>query len=132
MKLLINNYRFPLTFWSIILLVFLSLPALQAQAKSEKTYFLKINTLKIKEVLPPPPANKTSTHKDNTLLKDAMAASTTKQFSRALMVTHDTVFNYSQVLGRNFNAKRLPLTAALFKKATNDTKVACTILRASF
>ena len=131
--LLITRYKLLVSILFVVnfFLLFAGL-SLHAEKQLPKTYFLNSASLKITKILPPPPADEQSKHKDKTLLKDAMAACTKKQVERASSVVSDNVFDYTQVLGPNFNSKQLPLTAALFSKIENDSKVAIQTAKNSF
>ena len=124
--------RYPLIISILFAVNFFAGLSLHAEEQLFKTNFLNIASLKITKVLPPPPTDVQNNHKDRILLKDAMATRTKKQIKRAVSVISDNVFDYSQVLGPNFNAKQLPLTAALFAKVESDTKVAIKAAKNSF
>ena len=115
----------------IIIFLLIGVP-LQANTQYPKTNFLDIAALKPAEVLPPPPVDDSRKKEDLFLLKDAMAARTKKQVSRATSATSDNIFDYSQVLGPNFNAAQLPRLATIFQKVKNDTRVAIHIAKNTF
>ena len=90
-----------------------------------KTYFLDIASLDFSQIpLPPLKSESNARNEELQILKDAMAARTKKQLSIATKAATDNIFDYAQVIGPDFNAQQLPLTAALFTKVKNDTKLA--------
>lgn len=105
-------------------MLLLMLLSLQRLSSLPKTSFLNIPALNVTEVLPEPPHNHSSEHKDLFFLKEALATRTHQQVARAQEASTDSVFDFSQVIGPGFNAKDLPVTAALFQKVTKDAKIA--------
>ena len=83
------------------------------------TNFLDISSLKIKEVIPAPPMDGSN---DETMREDAVAICNKKEIKAE--DAGDTVFCYNDLLGSDFKAHQLPLTAALFQKVDSDTKMA--------
>jgi acid phosphatase (class A) len=74
-------------------------------------------------IIPPPPQPGSPEYRmDSGFLKNARATATKGQMERGIKASHDGVFDYAQTLGPWFNAKNLPLTAALFKQVTHETK----------
>ena len=92
---------------------------------SPKAYFLNISSLDFSQIPPPSAKNGSNGHNEELqILKDAMAARTKKQVTRATSAVRDSVFDYASVLGPNFNAQHLPITATLFTKVKSDAKLA--------
>lgn len=89
------------------------------------TPFIDPASIAIDAILPPPPAPGSDRYKmDMGFLKNARATATRKQMARGIKASHDSVFDYSETLGPWFNARNLPLSAALFKEVTAESKVA--------
>ncbi len=115
------KHRRDCAFFSLLLLMLISL---QRASSIPKTSFLNIPSLNVTEVLPEPPHDDSSKHKDLFFLKETLATRTHQQVARAEEASSDSVFDFSQAIGPDFNEKSLPVTAALFKKVTRDTKIA--------
>lgn len=114
-------HRRDCAFFSLILLMVISL---QRASSIPKTSFLNIPALNVLEVLPEPPHDNPSQHKDLFFLKEALATRTHQQVTSAEEASTDSVFDFERAIGSGFNEKDLPVTAALFKKVTRDTKIA--------
>lgn len=114
-------HRRDCAFFSLLLLIVISL---QRASSIPKTSFLNIPALNVVEVLPEPPHDDSSKHKDLFFLKEALATRTHQQVTRAEEASADSVFDFSRSIGSGFNEKDLPVTAALFKKVTRDAKIA--------
>lgn len=109
---------------AFLFLLLLTLISLQRASSIPKTNFLNIQALNVLEVLPEPPHDDSSQNKDLFFLKEAMATRTKQQVVRAQEASVDSIFDFENAIGSDFNEKNLPETAALFKKVTHDAKVA--------
>lgn len=124
-----NSFRFPAAFFPAALLVLLSafiqpLPAAP---------FLNTGEIPVTSVLPPPPQPGTQEYRtDMSFLKNARATATKKQLLHGVVASHDGVFDYADTLGPWFNAKNLPVTAALFGQVTSETKEAIELAKHCF
>lgn len=104
-----------------------SLSAKSHSASSAPTNYLNIAELKITQVIPPPPADGM---RDEVTREAAMASCNRKKVKND--VIWDDVFSYNNVLGSQFNAQRLPLTAALFQQVDSDTRLAIRAAKHTF
>ena len=109
---------------AFLFLLLLMLISLQRASSIPKTNFLNITALNVAEVLPEPPHDDSSKHKDLFFLKEALATRTKQQVARAQEASTDSFFDFEKAIGSDFNEKNLPKTALLFKKVTHDAKVA--------
>lgn len=97
------------------------------------TPFLKTGSIPVASILRPPPQPGTPEYRtDISFLKNARATATKKQLLRGVIASHDGVFDYAQTLGPWFNAKNLPVTAALFAQITSETKEAIELAKTYF
>lgn len=95
--------------------------------------FLNTGSIPVASILRPPPQPGTPEYKtDISFLKNARATATKKQMLRGIIASHDGVFDYAQTLGPWFNAKNLPVTAALFTQITSETKEAIELAKTYF
>lgn len=114
-------------------LVFSALLAFSALSPVAAANFLDPASIPITQILQPPPQPGTEEYKtDLGFLKNARATATKKQMLRGFIASHDGVFDYAQTLGPWFNAKNLPVTAALFSQVTADTKDAIEVAKHYF
>lgn len=119
-----NLFRFPVIAFALLTAFSTPLPAAP---------FLNTGTIPVASVLRPPPQPGTPEYKaDISFLKNARATATKKQMLRGILASHDSVFDYSQTLGPWFNAKNLPVTAALFRQITAETKEAIELAKTFF
>lgn len=125
----IASHRRDCAFFFLLLLMLISL---QRASSIPKTNFLNITALNVTEVLPEPPHNDSSQHKDLFFLKEALATRTKQQVVRAEEASTDSVFDFEKAIGSDFNENNLPITALLFKKVTHDTKVAIVAAKGIF
>jgi acid phosphatase (class A) len=117
--------------FSISIAAFVLLTAFSQFLSAEP--FLNIETIPVASVLQPPPQTGTPEYRaDLSFLKNARATATKKQLLRGIVASHDGVFDYSQTLGPWFNAKNLPVTAALFGQITSETKDAIELAKTFF
>jgi acid phosphatase (class A) len=109
------------TLWSsLVLLMLLAAPAAAAEAT-----FVTPDRLDLTKLLAPAPAPDSAQQKRD--LADVLAvqkARTSAQSERALADATAGTFGFADVLGPNFNAQSVPLTAALFDKIRGDGAVA--------
>ena len=117
---------------AFLFLLLLILISLQRRASIPKTHFLNVPALNVTEVLPEPPYDNFSKRKDLSFLKEVLATRTKQQLVRAQEASADSVFDFSPAISPDFNEKNLPLTALLFKKVTQDTKIATTAAKDIF
>lgn len=95
--------------------------------------FLNTGSIPVASILRPPPQPGTPEYRaDVSFLKNARATATKKQLLRGVIASHDGVFDYAQTLGPWFNAKNLPVTAALFTQITSETKEAIELAKTYF
>ena len=95
--------------------------------------FLNTGSIPVASILRPPPEPGTPEYRaDISFLKNARATATKKQKFRGIIASHDGVFDYAQTLGPWFNAKELPVTAALFGQITSETKEAIELAKTFF
>jgi len=93
-------------------------------AAGAANHFLKPGAIDVASLLPGPPADDSAEHRQElqTLL-DWQEKRTPEQIARCKAEEEVTVFAFGDVLGNWFNAKDLPLTAHLMRRASNDAKV---------
>lgn len=119
-----NSFRF-------LVAAFVLLPAFVCPLPAAP--FLNTATIPVASVLQPPPQPGTPEYRtDLSFLKNARATATKKQMFRGIVASHDGVFDYAQTLGPWFNAKNLPVTAALFGQITSETKEAIEVAKQYF
>ena len=94
-------------------------PALAAQSA-----YLSNNNPELIRLLPPPPAlNSVSGNLDLQQVLEAQKTRTTAQITQADGDTKKSVFRFADVLGTNFTADKLPVTAAFFEHLAKDGSV---------
>lgn len=104
-----------------------------ATKSTSKCAFIDPKAFDLDSILPPPPKPGSDQYRmDTGFLKNARATATKGQLERGNKASHDGVFDYSETLGTWFNAKNLPKTAALFKKADKETKEAIELAKHHF
>jgi acid phosphatase (class A) len=105
---------------SIALLASMSL----ALAPTSQPAYLAPDNFDFKALLGDPPADDSQQHKDEVnLLLTLQASRTPDEIARCQSEVDATVFSFSTVLGPWFNAKDLPITAALMKEVTKQAKI---------
>jgi len=108
--------------WTSILLVIVALTGPVAAAEAT---FVTPDRLDLTKLLAPAPAPDSELQKRD--LADVLAVQRTRtpaQSQRALADATAGTFGFADVLGPNFNAQRVPATAALFDKIRGDAVVA--------
>jgi acid phosphatase (class A) len=96
------------------------LAATPAPVSAEAAYVLR-SQIDLPKLLPPPPAEGSAAQqRDLKAVLDAQAARTEAQIERAKVTAELSVFAFTDVLGTEFDAARLPKTAALFKRIYGD------------
>jgi len=110
-----RSYRNPL-----LLLIALFCLAL---APATPTHFVTADQFDFKSLLGNPPADNSPEHKaEVNRILDLQAARTPEEERRCKDEEEVTVFAFSTVLGEEFNATNLPVTAKVMAEATADTK----------
>ena len=105
---------------SITLLSLLSL----ALSPTSQPAYLAPDNFDFKSLLGDPPADDSQQHKDEVAqLLTLQATRTPDDEARCKSEVNDTVFLFSTVLGPSFNAKELPLTAALMAEVAKQAKI---------
>ena len=102
-------------------------PTLQANS------FINPKSYDITAIIPPFPETGSEQYKiDTWYLKNARATSTQEQINKAIIASHDSVFDYTETLGPWFNSHNLPKTKALFNKVDDETKSAIELAKNHF
>lgn len=111
-----------LTVWIALAVVFAAIPAL-AKDTAIAPYYLAPGDVDLVQLLAPPPDLDSAMQKyDEKKIGEALAARTNADMVQVANDKHRSVFVFSSVLGNEFNAARLPLTAALFNHVGADTE----------
>ena len=115
-----------------VLLFLLLLLVFKKSQELPKTFFLNLRDLPLSEILPAPPEDQQSEHKDLFFLKNALATRTSQQVAKAKLGSVDEVFDFKESLGEDFSSLKLPKTKLLFDKVTKDTKLATIVAKEFF
>lgn len=114
---------------------FLLILAVNAQAKTTPAnatdkaapvvvHYIDPKSIDLKSLLPTPPANGSAeTKKEIELILEKEKTRTQADVLRASSEVNLKITAFDDVLGKWFKAKKLPLTNALFKTVTSDTKL---------
>ena len=119
-----------LLFRSMIVVAALSVSGLalpghgRAQVLGPDAYFpSQAATLEALTLLPAPPQPGTANQAANVQLLNIVTSTATPQMvAAAQWDANPSVFDFSQVLGPNFSAEKLPVTNAFFAKVTTNTE----------
>ena len=110
-----------------LMLAVLVTPALQADS------FINPKSFDIPAIIPPFPETGSEQYKiDTGYLKNARATGTQEQINKAIIASHDSVFDYAETLGPWFNSHNLPKTTELFRKVDQETKSAIELAKNHF
>jgi acid phosphatase (class A) len=105
-------------------LVALALAAPAAAKQLGDLYYLRAGSVDLGLLLAPPPDPDSAMQKyDSRKIAQVLSERTPADEARAAADAHRSVFVFSGVLGPNFSADGVPLAAALFKHAGNDTEI---------
>jgi acid phosphatase (class A) len=114
------NHTLPRAFASLFVLGLLLLAGGTGPAAAEAAYVLRSQITLPKLLAPPPASGSPAQQRDLKAVLDAQAARTDAQIARAKVTADLSVFAFADLLGPDFEAAKLPKTAALFKRIHDD------------
>jgi acid phosphatase (class A) len=96
-------------------------------------YYLPQDSVDLAALLAPPPDEDSKQEEyDARKVAEVLIARTPADMAQAASDAHRNIFVFTNALGPNFVAARLPRTVAMFNRANNDTEILIGIAKAHF
>jgi len=121
--------------WALALIVAFAIGSQAAVAKDPAAglYYLEPDSIALSELLAPPPdPDSRQQQYDARKVAQALSDRTPEDVAQMNADAHRDVFVFGDTLQPNFDAAHLPLTAALFKHAGNDTEILIDVAKGYF
>jgi acid phosphatase (class A) len=117
---------------TLLLAFALASPAFAAKSVAD-LYYVPAGAVDLTQLLAPPPDPDSAMQKyDSRKIAEVLTERTPSDVAQASADAHRNVFVFGPVMGANFDEAHLPLTAALFKRANNDTEIFIDLAKAHF
>jgi acid phosphatase (class A) len=117
--------RWPLSFIALIAASLASAAVVSSAARAADTYYISPSEIDLLQILaPPPPPDSPAGKTDLQGVLAAVNSRTEASIKEAQDDDQRTVFRFADVMGPNFRAETLPLTAQLFQHVYEDGNAA--------
>ena len=118
---------------SLSALLIAAVLSLSPAARAEDGFYLKSSDVDLVHILPPPPVPGSPVGQaDLAAVRSTVSARTDAEIAQAQADDLRSVFRFADVMGPNFRAENLPLTAQLFEHVYRDGSAAAVAVKAHF